>query len=672
MISTTDLYRSIWNDPKHIVQTKVTIAGNDYLDGDNAGLSTSGTMFPGSGPSIGGAVCREIDLELKTDGADIPRSAEIKVFIRLSLLDSTGAVKSASEWIPKGVFYIDTRELDASEEWLSIHGYDAMLKGEQALLDQASGETDEWPKGMNTVAQMCAEKMGVEIDERTVLSAAYQISYPTDYTCRELLQYIAAAHCGNWVITDAGKLRLVPFGSVDAANAIQLGTAMMDFTSSPAFRPFTRVNLLADDENYYTAGNDTGRTLEADCPWATQTICDAVLAKISGYQYVPYSGIDAMLDPAAEIGDSICANGRTSILASIEPTFDAMFTANIEAPADEEIDHEFPYKSSSTRKFNRKIAQTKAAIKVTTDAIESTVEALDGSIGSRIDQKLDSITLSVTSSSSTDGQTTAAITLKVGPNSYTGYIKLDGNVDVSGQLSADALYAALGDIADLTVDRLSTSRRIVKYLAGDQSDDNYIRIHDQYLEFVSGVYANGTEQASNPNGASLYWEADPTGASIGADGYPYVDGSRIFTTTTETNWPVMVYTYTEQVKRSIAFESNGDQYVPVDVFGAGNADGTNQARMLKSTEGLELTYVAPNGLQAGLKAGTSGYLDLYGLRRTVGLNFAGWETGSFKESIEGITEPETYSVEFAVVDGVKVPVKIIYHDGLEMPICWTE
>ena len=156
MICTTDLYRSIWNDPEHIVQTKVTIAGNDYLDGDNAGLSTSGTMFPGSGPSIGGAVCREIDLELKTDGADIPRSAEIKVFIRLALLDSTGAVKSASEWIPKGVFYIDTRELDASEEWLSIHGYDAMLKGEQALLDQASGETDEWPKGMNAVAQMCA------------------------------------------------------------------------------------------------------------------------------------------------------------------------------------------------------------------------------------------------------------------------------------------------------------------------------------------------------------------------------------------------------------------------------------------------------------------------------------------------------------------------------------
>lgn len=214
MISTTDLYRVIWNNPAHIVQTKVTIAGKDYLDGDIASLSTPGTMLPGSGPSIGGAVCREIDLELKTDGADIPRSAEIKVFIRLALLDSTGAVASASEWIPKGVFYIDTRELDASEEWLSIHGYDAMLKGEQPFLDQANGDTGLWPQCMSDVASACADKMGVEIDERTALSSAYEISYPTDYTCRELLQHIAAAHGGNWIITDAGKLRLITFGEI--------------------------------------------------------------------------------------------------------------------------------------------------------------------------------------------------------------------------------------------------------------------------------------------------------------------------------------------------------------------------------------------------------------------------------------------------------------------------
>ena len=220
MQTVSDLYRSILNDTAHIVQTKVTIAGKDYLDSDIAGLSTPGTMFPGSGPSIGGAVCREIDLDLQTNGADIPRSAEIKVYIRLALLDSTGAVESASEWIPKGVFYIDTRELDASEEWLSIHGYDAMLKGEQAFLDQENGDTGLWPQSMSAVASACAEKMGVEIDDRTSISNTYQINYPTDYTCRELLQHIAAAHGGNWIITDAGKLRLVTLGDIPAETSL--------------------------------------------------------------------------------------------------------------------------------------------------------------------------------------------------------------------------------------------------------------------------------------------------------------------------------------------------------------------------------------------------------------------------------------------------------------------
>lgn len=369
MRAVSDLYKAIWSDQTHIVQTKVTMAGKDYLDKDIASLSTHGTMFSGNGPSIGGAVCREIDLELKTDGAAIPRSAEIKVFVRLALLDSTGAVASASEWIPKGVFYIDTRELDVSEEWISIHGYDAMLKGEQPFLDQANSETDLWPQSMSAVASACAEKMGVEIDPRTVISSAYEISYPTDYTCRELLQYIAAAHCGNWVITDAGKLRLVPLGSVDADNAVQIGTAMMDFSSSPAFRPYSRVTLWVDDNNCYTAGDDTGRPLEADCPWATQTICDDILAAISGYQYVPYTATDAMLDPAAEIGDGVSVNGRCSVIASIETDFDAMFTASVSAPADEELDHEFPYTSSTTRKFDRKIAQTKSEIMVKMDSI---------------------------------------------------------------------------------------------------------------------------------------------------------------------------------------------------------------------------------------------------------------------------------------------------------------
>ena len=465
-----------------------------------------------------------------------------------------------------------------------------------------------------------------------------------------------------------------------------VGLDVTGFENNGQALPISRVTLLVDDENAVTAGDDTGRELSADCPHAAQEMADAILAAVQGLRYQMYSADAANIDPAAELGDGVDVGGVYSVIARMDD--DGSGYVGLSAPGEEELEDEYPVSGPVTQAFDRKIAETRsritktaeeirleienevkglsASIDLQQDSIKATVEATDGRVAA-IEETIDEISLSVTSSSSEDGQTTAKITLKVGPNSYTGYIKLQGNVDVSGQLSADALYAALGDIADLTVDRLSTSRRIVKYLAGDQSDDNYIRVQEQYLEFVSGVCQGGREQAENPNGALLYWESDPAGASIGSDGYPYVDGERIFTTTTETDWPVMIYTYEELVKRSIYFESNGDQYVPVDVFGAGDADGRQKGMLIKDTNGLLLGYQSQSGKDLGICMGDGGYTDIYGLRKTTGLNFSEWSSGYFYERIDGDDTRYAYHVEF---DAQGRPTKITDSDGHAMSIYW--
>lgn len=444
-----------------------------------------------------------------------------------------------------------------------------------------------------------------------------------------------------------------------------VGKDVTSFSDNGKYKPISRVTLLVDDENSLTAGDDTGMEIVASCPHATQPMVNALLQTMKGYQYQAYEAGAANIDPAAELGDGVTVGGIYSPLSKLSD--DGRGYADISSPGELEMEDEYPSGGYITQEFNRKIAETKATITKTSEEINLKVEGLDGRV-SDVTQTVDGISLSVTSSSSPDGETTAKITLKVGPNNYTGYIKIDGNVNVSGQLSADALYAALGEIADLTVDRLSTSRRIVKYLAKDTSDDNFVRIHDQYIEFVSGVYADGTAQAENPHGALLYWESDPSGASIGSDGYPYVNGERIFTTTTKTNWPVMIYTYTELVKRSIAFEQDGSgTYTPVDVFGAGNADGTNKARMLKSADGLELTYATKGGNQIGFLMGNSGYTDIMGLRKSTGLNFSEWDSGRFYERIDGDDTRYAYNVEF---DSQGRPTKITDSTGHETAIYW--
>ena len=451
-----------------------------------------------------------------------------------------------------------------------------------------------------------------------------------------------------------------------------LGRRLATFSPGIASQPISKVELLNDTGDVVgVSGSDTGRTLTALQPDGTNAMAAAILAKVSGYKHVGYEGSKALLDPAVELGDAVTVDGLYVPLIAMDMTFDPLLAPDISAPDADELDDEYPYKSTTQRQIERNMAKTRSLITKTSEEINLKVEGIDGRV-SDITQTVDGISLSVTSASSPDGQTTATITLKVGPNNYTGYIKLDGNVDVSGQLSADALYAAFGEIADLSVNRLSTSRRVVKYLAGDTSDDNFIRVEGQSLEFVAGIAKSTTEQAKNPNGELIYWEADPAGASIGSDGYPYANGERIFTTTKQTSWPVMVYQYEEQVKRAISFESDGQYYYPVDVFGAGDTNGKQRGSLVKRQNSLELTYETSMGKQLGLAALDEGYLDLMGVRRTIGLNFSGWDSGSFQERIEGVDEALVYGVAFSTVDGVRVPVKITYPDGTAMVIQWAE
>lgn len=218
---TSDLYKTILQTPGHEKEHRAFIAGVEQKILKKAETKYSnlnmpplvkGSLFVGSKPSVGGCVSRQIDIMIKPKGT-IPRMAEIKLETRLVLKDFvTGEITSTSEWLPKGTFYIDTRQTDKVSGALIIHGYDAMLKAEQPFLTETT--EDDWPKPMDEVAAEIAERMGVTVDSRTVVSHTLQAGYPLGYTMREVLGFIASAHAGNWIITDAGELRLVGLADI--------------------------------------------------------------------------------------------------------------------------------------------------------------------------------------------------------------------------------------------------------------------------------------------------------------------------------------------------------------------------------------------------------------------------------------------------------------------------
>ena len=215
MHTVSNLWRRILANPAHAVEAKLKIAGVEY--GEDQIVRKSLTVYGGlySTFGIGNCCARQIDFDIYPQG-DIPRQAKIEVYMRLRLGEQV------SEWIPKGVFYFATRKTDRKTGVLSVHGYDAMLKAEETWLDSSYDE-ETWPMPAATAVADIAQRMGVQVDSRTVLDAAFPVQYPADgegdMTMREVLGRIAVANAGNWIMSDDGKLLLVGLNSIPAQSS---------------------------------------------------------------------------------------------------------------------------------------------------------------------------------------------------------------------------------------------------------------------------------------------------------------------------------------------------------------------------------------------------------------------------------------------------------------------
>lgn len=198
---TSALWKSLWRMKNTIREYGFDIAGTWYGPEDEVTHTADNGLYEEF--SIGNASTASLTVSLFAD--DIPRAAVVKRYIRLR---NGGQV---SEWLPKGVYFTNRRAED--DGYWTIEAYDAMRKAEVVWAPDQNNLS--FPLSMPAAVSEFARIMGVDIDPRTQLNPAYTIDYPAnDYTIRDELRYIAAAHAGNWIITDEGKLLLVSLLSI--------------------------------------------------------------------------------------------------------------------------------------------------------------------------------------------------------------------------------------------------------------------------------------------------------------------------------------------------------------------------------------------------------------------------------------------------------------------------
>lgn len=361
--------------------------------------------------SVGNCPAATLALSILTTD-EIAASSPVVIYGRVN----DGA--SYSEWKEFGTFFINQR--DTSYEGLvTLSCYDAMLKASQTYVD-GSGEAN-WPKPMTEVVDEIAYRIGVSVDDRTVINTGddYMVPYPTGLSMLQVLGYIGACHGGNWVVTEENKLRLIPlvtspdetfyvidpdyekiqtddgytlihdiqtvFNTVlpgETPGLINVPVVLGQITTGT---PVTVTGIVAEDSegNSYTAGDFTGEKIDlGQNPYVTQAICDALLENFAGLVYSPYTASKAIYDPATELGDQVKIGDKVfSVIMAETLTLDLSFGANISAPNSEELSDEYPYLSEVER-LKQTATELNAAIEAASKELAETVETATGDVES--------------------------------------------------------------------------------------------------------------------------------------------------------------------------------------------------------------------------------------------------------------------------------------------------
>ena len=307
---------------------------------------------------------------------------------------------------------------------------------------------------------------------------------------------------------------------------------------SPQFDGYSAVRIFIgtdDDGNeiIIESGNTNGRTLEIKNPFGTQEMADNILADINGYQYQPMSADNALLDPAAEMGDGVTVNGVYSGVFVRATQFGRLMASDIAAPTDEEIEHEFAIESASDRQYTRFVQQTKSMLKITNLAIEAEVAArteADDTINATLAIHATDIQARVTKQSPS-GQTSfgwnltdSEWTVFSGSTNNVILRASSGGLEVKGKITATS-----GEIGGFTIGSSSIYSNGMSSMSSSQSTGVHLGTDGIKLGQNFSVTTSGNVSANN---MTLTGTLNVGGATITAatlrqgaqDGYNWSSG----------------------------------------------------------------------------------------------------------------------------------------------------
>lgn len=312
----------------HILDVAVRVGPTLYEGDMIESVETECQLFGDEIPAVGNACSRTLTLRMLTPPEDIALGAMVQLFVRLR------TETEYSGWMRKGYFMIDSRRRErtgsGNDTVTEIVAYDSLAKADAAF---PAGVT--WPMTDADAFRICIQALGLQ--SAWAPDKGYTIAKLDDQSYRSMLGYIAAAYGGNFTLSDIGQLDFVPLRKSGAGTPI-IPSSLYNGIALPGITQVTVYDTLGKS---YTSGSP-GRLLEVDCPFASQTMADNLLAAVRGYSYQPFSAEDAIVtNPALELGDLVTVGGLTERICKISAKYGAKVIGALEAPEIAESAHTF-------------------------------------------------------------------------------------------------------------------------------------------------------------------------------------------------------------------------------------------------------------------------------------------------------------------------------------------
>ena len=335
----------------------VEIPGTVYYNSSVVSIDSKSAVLGREAPGIGNCISNKMTAAILRPDGGVRNNDRVVPYVRVRSRDDV------SEWIPKGVYFVDTskkRRSAYNDITADITAYDVLMLAEADYVPRVG-----MPSDAVTVARDIAGQLGTELDPETEASLIpYAIPDPEGkYSQKEMLGYIAAMHGGNMISDDFGRLKLIRLAAIMETPAVILRSQGNRLRVGDELAGITGVELHHGDGIKDVSGNADGTMLSAELAWANGDMAARILNQAAGYAYIPDEVKKTVISPLVELGDvAMMPDGKMEYIYELNVSFLAKLVASVGAPEVKALNHEAKFQTKAERQTARALKGIGASI----------------------------------------------------------------------------------------------------------------------------------------------------------------------------------------------------------------------------------------------------------------------------------------------------------------------